>query len=93
MSKATNDPWAPQSSIPRIAMPGGLDPMKLNMSSEEYIATLGENMTIKMLNYLSDIKLILPFWGGGRHRCLPWVPGLTWSLGFECGYCRWGPSR
>ena len=71
MSKATNDPWAPQSSIPRIAMPGGLDPMKLNMSSEEYIATLGENMTIKTFNYLSDIELILPFSGGGRHRCLP----------------------
>ena len=66
MSKATNDPWAPQSSIPRIAMPGGLDPMKLNMSSEEYIATLGENITIKTFNYWSDIELILPFSGGGR---------------------------
>ena len=46
MSKATNDPWAPQPVIPRLSMPGDLDPRKLNISSEEYIATLGENVTI-----------------------------------------------
>ena len=55
MSKATNDPWAPQSSIPRIHMPGELDPRKLNVSSEEYIATLGENTTIKTFKNVSDI--------------------------------------
>ena len=52
--KATNDPWTPQSSIPRLFMPRDLDARKLNVSSEEYIATLGVNQRLKGMEYMGD---------------------------------------